>query len=157
MSTAQQRQEIGFTLTPGVWEVGEDVNNPDADKRYRNVFDAIPVWKEGTLVIVNVHPNDENQLPTIRPCGEGLTGQVVCHPKETGWKALQAALVRPEQNMRSVMAQLEYRGLGWVEPIDLLDQLLNNVVTPNKLISLATTLGELSEEQFLQWRKDNGR
>jgi hypothetical protein len=156
MASAKLLELLKFTLTEGVYVCGTNIYNPNKDKRVKNQFDSIPVWKRGLLVMVKTFPNDEYHLPEIRVCaGQDLVGTIICFEENRKqWEVLCSGLAKPRANKyRTAMAQLEFDGLVFVEPQHLLMRLLENGLEVGTLLEYGKQLGAMSDDGFSSWIK----
>lgn len=101
-----------LNLASGLYVLSEDVDNPQADRRYKRQIDRIPVWKKGTRFFV--HDGNDQIVPRID--SPSLYGNLCCHTHNAEvWKALAEKLVPAQRTIGNMMriAKEDYLADGW--------------------------------------------
>lgn len=156
MATPKQLDGLEFCCNEGVFVLKHDVVNRKPDRRYKRQFDAAETWKAGLLIAVRTYLDDE-RVPVLRACpGQGVGGDIICHRENKGqWEPLLNALDNPPQNIKTLFAVLDFEGLGWLEPTDILAALLKDQEY-HKMLRAARDLGQMYDDDFSVWRKAQG-
>lgn len=143
--------QMGFKTVDGVYVLKHDVVNVHPDRRYKRAFHAEEVWKEGTLICVKTFRYNEIYPPQIS--AQGLMGVIVCREDNRNqWEPLLNALVTPSENYCSLRAVLDFKcAVGNDELVARILEL--GLVSYQRLMDIGLGLAELSEDDYLEWRK----
>jgi hypothetical protein len=158
MASKEILEKLGFTKPAGLYMLSREVFNPKPDRRYKNQFDAAPVWREGLLIRVRHYDHEQYQLPSLTCDSPGMMGSISCGDDNRNvWEPLVAALRNDPKHLGSAINHLSSNGCVSDADAILAYLMEKGKVSYEDVVETGRELSEATDdESWWAWRKAHG-